>query len=147
MKLTVYYDGQFWIGVIEVVIGGKLRAVRHLFGKEPKDSEVLHFVHHQLLQALSQAEQEGVRLDARRLRKINPKRLQRQVSKELKNAGVSHKAQEAIKQELDARKRKKQRLTKEQRERKKNKSIYSESKKRNKSIGGNSVSLEQSEAQ
>jgi len=119
MKLTVYYDGQFWIGVIEVVIEGKLRAVRHLFGKEPKDSEVLHFVHHQFLQALSQAEQEGVRQDARRPRKINPKRLQRQVSKELKNAGVSHKAQEAIKQELEVRKRKKQRLTKEQREKEK----------------------------
>lgn len=43
MKLTVYYDGQFWIGVIEVVIEGKLRAVRHLFGKEPKDSEVFAF--------------------------------------------------------------------------------------------------------
>ncbi|MEC1457490.1 DUF2992 family protein [Bacillus haynesii] len=33
------------------MIEGKLRAVRHLFGNEPKDSEVLHFVHHQLLQS------------------------------------------------------------------------------------------------
>jgi len=87
------------------VIEGKLRAVRHLFGNEPKDSEVLHFVHHQLLQSTVTSRQEGVRLDARRPWKINPKRLQWQVSKELKNAGVSHKAQEAIKQELEARKR------------------------------------------
>lgn len=33
MKLTVYYDGQFWVGVIEVVNDGKLRAIRHLFGQ------------------------------------------------------------------------------------------------------------------
>ena len=48
MKLTVYYDGQFWVGVIEVVNDGKLRAIRHLFGQEPKDSEIMHFVHNQL---------------------------------------------------------------------------------------------------
>lgn len=66
MKLTIYYDGQFWIGVVEVVDNGKLRAFRHLFGKEPRDSEVLEFVHNQLLNMLAQAEQEGVRLQGRR---------------------------------------------------------------------------------
>nr|WP_268314476.1 DUF2992 family protein [Bacillus haynesii] len=97
--------------------------------------------------ALSQAEQEGVRLDARRPRKINPKRLQRQVSKELKNAGVSHKAQEAIKQELEARKRKKQRLTKEQREKLKEQKYLLRKQKAKQKHRGNRVSLEQSEAQ
>lgn len=52
MKLTIYYDGQFWVGVVEVVDNGKLRAFRHLFGKEPRDSEVLEFVHNQLLNML-----------------------------------------------------------------------------------------------
>lgn len=56
MKLTIYYDGQFLVGVIE---------------------------HH---------------------KKVNPKRLQRQVSKELKIAGVTSKAQEAMKLEFEARK-------------------------------------------
>ncbi|MCL6425863.1 YjdF family protein [Bacillus subtilis] len=116
MKLTVYYDGQFWVGVVETVNNGKLRAFRHLFGTEPRDSEVLEFVHNQLLNMLAKAEQEGVRLQGRRQKKINPKRLQRQVSKELKNAGVTSKAQEAIKLELEARKQKKKQITKEQRE-------------------------------
>lgn len=66
MKLTIYYDGQFWVGVVEVVDNGKLRAFRHLFGKEPRDSEVLEFVHNQLLNMLAQAEQEGVSLQGRR---------------------------------------------------------------------------------
>ncbi|QJC88187.1 YjdF family protein [Bacillus inaquosorum] len=116
MKLTIYYDGQFWVGVIEEVNNGKLRAFRHLFGKEPKDSEVLDFVHDHLLTIMSKTEQEGVRLKGRHQKKVNPKRLQRQVSKELKNAGVTSKAQEAMKLEFEARKQKKKQLTKEQRE-------------------------------
>ncbi|MDK4203665.1 YjdF family protein [Bacillus velezensis] len=118
MKLTVYYDGQFWVGVIEVVNDGKLRAVRHLFGKEPKDSEIMHFVHNQLLQTLSRTEQTGVCVKAKS-KKLNPKRLQRQASKEMKNIGISTKAQKAIKQELEARKRKEK--TTEQKTKRKNK--------------------------
>ncbi|MEC1943440.1 YjdF family protein, partial [Bacillus velezensis] len=115
MKLTVYYDGQFWVGVIEVVNDGKLRAVRHLFGKEPKDSEIMHFVHNQLLQTLSRTEQTGVCVKAKS-KNLNPKRLQRQASKEMKNIGISTKAQKAIKQELEARKEKKKQLNRKQRE-------------------------------
>ncbi|MEC1647456.1 YjdF family protein [Bacillus halotolerans] len=116
MKLTIYYNGQFWVGVIEVVKNGKLKASQHLFGKEPKDSEVFDFVNRQLLKTLSQSEQEGVRVKAQDQKKINPKRLQRQVSKELKRAGASLKAQDAMKQELEAKKQKKKQITKEQRE-------------------------------
>lgn len=115
MKLTVYYDGQFWVGVIEVVNDGKLRAIRHLFGQEPKDSEIMHFVNNQLLQTLSHTEQEGVCVKAKS-KKLNPKRLQRQASKEMKNIGISTKAQKAIKQELEARKEKKKQLNRKQRE-------------------------------
>ncbi|MFE5392900.1 DUF2992 family protein, partial [Bacillus thuringiensis] len=43
-------------------------------------------------------------------------RLQRQVSKDLKNAGLTYKAKEAIKLELEARKQKKKQIMKEQRE-------------------------------
>ncbi len=39
MKLTVYHDGQFWVGVVEEVVNGKLKAGRYLFGSEPKDQE------------------------------------------------------------------------------------------------------------
>ncbi|CAI6252172.1 hypothetical protein NRS6120_07000 [Bacillus subtilis] len=75
MKLTIYYDGQFWVGVVEVVNNGKLRAFRHLFGKEPRDSEVLEFVHNQLLNMMAQAEQEGVSLQGRRQKKDQSKKI------------------------------------------------------------------------
>ncbi|ATH92551.1 hypothetical protein ACH95_10450 [Bacillus glycinifermentans] len=116
MKLTIYYDGQFWVGIVEIVQEGKLKAFRHLFGKEPKDSEVLHFVYHQLTGLISQAEKEGLSVKAEANKRINPKRLQRLVSKEMKTAGMSTKAQQAIKQELDAKKAMKKRLNKQQRD-------------------------------
>ena len=49
--LTIYFDGQFWIGLIECVDDAclsasrlqapRLRVARHIFGSEPSDSEVL----------------------------------------------------------------------------------------------------------
>ncbi|MCZ0067247.1 YjdF family protein [Bacillus sonorensis] len=119
MKLTIYYDGQFWIGIIEIVQEGNVKAFRHLFGREPKDVEILNFVHHQLLQVISQTEQEGIGIKAEAKKKINPKRLQRQVAKEMKSTGVSTKAQQAIKQGLEAKKAMNKRLNKEQREKEK----------------------------
>ncbi|MEW6624901.1 MAG: DUF2992 family protein [Bacillota bacterium] len=49
MKLTVYHDGQFWIGVAEQIIDGKIKAIRHIFGAEPQDEEILNFVNNELL--------------------------------------------------------------------------------------------------
>lgn len=37
MKLTVFFDGQFWIGVVEEVYVGKLKAGKYPFGSEQKN--------------------------------------------------------------------------------------------------------------
>ena len=42
--LTVYYDGQFWVGLAEHVDGGVYGVARIVFGAEPSDNEVLQFV-------------------------------------------------------------------------------------------------------
>ena len=42
--LTLYHDGQFWVGIVEHVENGKLSACRIVFGAEPSDEEVLQFV-------------------------------------------------------------------------------------------------------
>lgn len=42
--LTVFHDGQFWVGVVEHIEGKKLGAARIVFGAEPSDEEVLRFV-------------------------------------------------------------------------------------------------------
>jgi hypothetical protein len=44
MKLTVYCDGQFWVGVLEEVVGSQLKTCRYIFGLEPSDTTVMDFV-------------------------------------------------------------------------------------------------------
>ena len=42
--LTVYRDGQFWVGLAEHVEGGRYGAARIVFGAEPSDEEIQKFV-------------------------------------------------------------------------------------------------------
>ena len=42
--LTVYHDGQFWVGLAEHVEDGRYGAARIVFGAEPPDEEILRFV-------------------------------------------------------------------------------------------------------
>lgn len=42
--LTVYHDGQFWVGLTEHVEDGGYDAARIVFGAEPSDEEILRFV-------------------------------------------------------------------------------------------------------
>ncbi|MFB6468088.1 YjdF family protein [Cytobacillus sp. Hz8] len=105
MKLTIYYDGQFFVGVIEVVSGNTLKAYRYVFGAEPNDQEVLVFVHRDLQRFMEMHDQEGIAIPGEPLKKVNPKRLQRIVSKEMKRQKISTKAQKAISKEYEQRKK------------------------------------------
>lgn len=49
MKLTIFYDGQFYIGLIEQISENKYKAYKYTFGNEPKGHEVLDFVNKNLL--------------------------------------------------------------------------------------------------
>ena len=42
--LTVYHDGQFWVGLAERVEDGGYGVARIVFGAEPSDEEILRFV-------------------------------------------------------------------------------------------------------
>ena len=42
--LTVYHDGQFWVGLAEHVEDGRYSIARIVFGAEPSDEEILRFV-------------------------------------------------------------------------------------------------------
>ena len=42
--LTVYHDGQFWVGVVEHVESGMLSVARVVFGAEPSNEEVYAWV-------------------------------------------------------------------------------------------------------
>lgn len=104
MKLTVYFNGQYWIGVVEHNEDSKLKACQFIFGPEPKDGDVMDFVEHQMLPLLSSSKQQ-VAIPKPIDKKINPKRLARQIAKEIQMKGISSFAQESIKLELDSRKK------------------------------------------
>ena len=115
MFLTIYFDGQFWIGLIECVEESRLRVARHIFGAEPSDIEVLEFVQCQLLEVAARAT-----VDVEVERKIktihNPKRAAREAAKIMRQPIVSTKAQEALKLQHEQNKQEHHVRTKAERE-------------------------------
>ena len=92
-KLTVFFENPFWVGVFEVIADGKLSAAKITFGAEPRDCEVYDFIlkHYYNLQ-LSPA----VTVDVDE-KHINPKRMQREIKKQMTDIGVGTKSQQALK--------------------------------------------------
>ena len=92
-RLTVYFDEPFWVGVVERVEGGRLSAAKITFGAEPRDAEVYAFVL-RYYDKLPFSPAMKVEIKEKR---ANPKKLQRDVKKQLQTQGVGTKAQQALK--------------------------------------------------
>lgn len=92
MKLTVFFEDPFWVGVFERSDGGKLSVCKVTFGAEPRDSEVYDFILKRFCQLRYSPAVEGEGEKAVR----NPKRLQRQVHRQVQNAGIGTKSQQAL---------------------------------------------------
>ncbi|GCF94909.1 hypothetical protein NRIC_28000 [Enterococcus florum] len=95
MKLTIYFDGSFWCGLIEFSTAESYQAIRHVFGPEPKDADVFAFVYHVLPQLLAAATT-CQPAEEQPQKRINPKRMQRMINREKNQPVVSTKAQQAI---------------------------------------------------
>ncbi|AIQ67240.1 MULTISPECIES: YjdF family protein [Paenibacillus] len=113
MKLTVYHDGQYWVGVLEDQDQGKLKAVRYIFGPEPQDEEILQFIRNEMSELTSRLSEE-VAVKPSELKKVSPKRLARQATNEVRRKGVSSYAQEALKLEYEKRKQERRTGSKQQ---------------------------------
>lgn len=116
MKLTIYFDGQFWIGIVEMMENNKLKVCKHTFGSEPKDSEILDFIFHDMISLLNCTSGVKNSIDKRKNKVINPKRLIRLAAKEMKNHGVSNKSYEALRIELEQKKKMKKCITRQMKE-------------------------------
>lgn len=113
IKLTVFFDDPFWVGVFERTYDGMLETSRVVFGAEPKDFEVYSFI---LNSYFSLRFSRPYKAEAEESRRINPKRLQRLVRKETNGSGIGTKAQQAIKLEQEAKKHENKKLSKEKKE-------------------------------
>ena len=99
--LTVYHDGQFWVGLAEHVEGGRYGAARIVFGAEPSDEEILRFVASEW-EKLSFFGDEATETSKPAK---NPKRRAREAAKALKQPAMSTKAQQALASQRETMKR------------------------------------------
>ena len=92
-KLTVYFEEPFWVGIFEKFEKGQLSVAKVTFGAEPKEYEVYEFIlkYYDRLQFSP-----AVATLVKEVRK-NPKRMQRDVKRQMQERGISTKAQQALK--------------------------------------------------
>ena len=91
--LTVYHDGQFWVGMFECVEEGRLSVCRVVFGAEPSAEEIRQLVCERWNELRFT---EPMEYDEAPRTASNPKRRQREAARELKQRGPSTKAQQAL---------------------------------------------------
>ncbi|MFA8343467.1 MAG: YjdF family protein [Rhodothermaceae bacterium] len=115
MKLTIFFNGQFWTGLIERKVETQYYSTLHIFGEEPKDGDIWKFISFDLLR-LIEKQTESVAVENSVLKKINPKRLKRIASKELSRNPLSTKSQDAIQKQLEVNKKERKKISKELKE-------------------------------
>lgn len=99
--LTVYHDGQFWVGLAEHVEDGRYGAARIVFGAEPSNEEILRFVVGKWAKlAFFGDEATETSKPAK-----SPKRRAREAAKTLKQPAMSTKAQQALANQRETMKR------------------------------------------
>ena len=112
-RLTVLFEEPFWVGICEREFEGRYEVSKITFGAEPKDYEIYDFIlknYHKLrfspsLEASAMAE-----------RRLNPKRMQREIDKLLQNTGIGTKAQQALKLQQEQVKSERKSRSRKQRE-------------------------------
>ena len=125
-KLTVFFEEPFWVGVFERVSGGKLSVCKVTFGAEPKDYEIHDFVLKNYYRLrFSPAVVINVKEAGR-----NPKRVQREVRKQVQNTGIGTKSQQALKLQQEQLKTERKIVSWEQREAEKQRQFELKQQKR-----------------
>ncbi len=125
-KLTVFFEAPFWVGVFERVSDGKLAVCKVTFGAEPKDYEIYDFV---LKNYYRLRFSPAVATDVKEVGR-NPKRVQREVRKQVQNIGIGTKSQQALKLQQEQLKTERRIVSREQREAEKKRQFELKQQKR-----------------
>ena len=125
-RLTVFFEEPFWVGVFERISEGKLSVCKATFGTEPKDYEVYDFI---LKNYYCLRFSPAVATDVKEAGR-NPKRVQREVRKQMQNTGVGTKSQQALKLQQEQLKTERKIVNREQREAEKQRLFELKQKKR-----------------
>lgn len=108
----VFYQESFWIIFFERTEGDKLSVCKVTFGAEPKDFEVQDFI----LKNYCQLRFSPAVVSHVREGKYNPKRMQREVHKQLQCEGIGTKSQQALKLQHEEMKAERKSLQREKKE-------------------------------
>ena len=102
-QFTLFFDGHLWVGVYEIDDGESVRAARVVFGKEPSAAELHEFVREHGAELVRRAHGAvpvvGKGADAGEA----GGGAQRMAAKAMRERGVSTKAQEALKADMESR--------------------------------------------
>ena len=109
-KLTVFFEGPFWIGVFEHVEGRKLSVCKVTFGAEPKEYEIQAYILKNYYRLkFSPAVEVSIKKPA-----SNPKKVQREARKQTLVSGIGTKSQQAIQLQREAMKTKRREKSREE---------------------------------
>ena len=111
--LTVLFEDPFWVGIYERREGRAYQVCKITFGAEPKDYEVYALLLERWRQLPFSPSMEGAALEERR---INPKRMRRQIEKSLRSTGIGTKAQQALQLQREQGKEAQRKASREERE-------------------------------
>jgi len=114
-KLTVFFDDPFWVAFYECFSEGELEVCKITFGAEPRDCEVYEYF---LNNFNSLTFSPPMKTDGKREQRINPKRMQREVSRQLETRGVGTKSQQALKLQQEQGKTERKQKAKQRKEEK-----------------------------
>ncbi len=112
LRLNVFFEDPFWVGVVERVEDGKLSVSKVTFGPEPKSYEVYDYFRKNYDQLkFSPAVEPGAKE-----KRLNPKRMQREVHKATSSGGIDTKSQQALKLQQEQWKTERKAKSREQKE-------------------------------
>ncbi|MBQ5970339.1 MAG: YjdF family protein [Clostridia bacterium] len=112
LRLTVFFEDPFWVGVFERYDSGALSVCKVTFGAEPTDGELYAF----LLKNFDRLRFSKPVRAAPKPTAASPKRRQREANKLLHGSGVGTKSQQALQKQYEENKLERKRQSKAQRD-------------------------------
>lgn len=111
LKLTVFFEEPFWVGMFELLSKSGLSVCKIIFGAQPKDNEIFDFILKNYYCLRFSLDVEA------NVKKVirNPKRIQREIHKQVKNIGVGTKSQQVLKLQQEYMKTENKIMNREQR--------------------------------
>lgn len=107
----VYFESPFWVGVFEQRVDDAVSVCKVVFGAEPKDYEVYEFV----LKNYEKLPFGSFTSLCENVKHRNPKRVQREVHRQVQQQGIGTKSQQALKMQFEEIKSERYHIKREQR--------------------------------